>query len=194
MDKAAVRRSMLERRTALASEEADRLSRAIRKKVEMRPEYMEARRVAFYHPWKGEVDILPLASQAWREGKDVLFPKVQGDCLVFCPAEELAELKPGFKGIPEPDNLPIPLEDIELFIVPGTAFDLEGYRLGMGRGFYDRTLSMLRKHQMSLGVAYDFQVIEELPREWWDRRVDLLITEKLVLTPSTIWSLKRRIK
>jgi 5-formyltetrahydrofolate cyclo-ligase len=194
MDKDTIRKAMIEMRTALSPKEADRVSQTIQDKVRQRPEYKEARRVAFYYPWKGEVNLLSLASQAVKEGKDVLLPKVQKNILVFCPVKTLEDLKPGFKGIPEPDTPAMPLENIDLFMVPGTAFDLEGYRLGMGKGFYDRTLFLLKKHQISLGIAYNFQVVEKLPREWWDERIDLLITEELVLTPSTTWSLKRRKK
>ena len=97
-------------------------------------------------------------------------------------------------GISEPSTPPLPQEEIELFLVPGVAFDSEGYRLGMGGGFYDRVLSKKGRWQMALGVAYDFQLLEALPRDWWDKQVDLIVTERRMLTPTTIWHLKRRIR
>ncbi|RLD99860.1 MAG: 5-formyltetrahydrofolate cyclo-ligase [Aquificota bacterium] len=194
MDKGTIRREMLKRRKELSPQERENLSLAIREKVKVRPEFREASQVAFYHPFSGEVDILPLAWEALKVGKKVLFPRVEGEELVFCPVKNSRELRAGYMGISEPSTPPLPQEEIELFLVPGVAFDSEGYRLGMGGGFYDRVLSKKGRWQMALGVAYDFQLLKALPRDWWDKQVDLIVTERRMLTPTTIWHLKRRIR
>ncbi len=192
MDKVRIRREMLKRRKELPPHERETLSRAIREKVALRPEFKEARRVAFYHPFSGEVDLMPLAREALEEGKVPLFPRVEGKELVFCSVRGEKDLEPGYMGIREPTTPPLIQDDIDLFLVPAVAYDLEGYRLGMGGGFYDRVLSRKGRWQTALGVAFEFQVIEVLPRDWWDRQVDLVITESRMLTPTTIWHLKRR--
>ncbi len=194
MDKTTIRREMVKRRKGLSPQERETLSSAIRDKVKVRPELKEATRVAFYHPSSGEVDILPLAWEFLEMGKVILFPRVEGEGLVFCPVESPRELSPGYMGILEPLTPPLAQEEIDIFLVPGVAYDLQGYRLGMGRGFYDRVLSQKGGWQLALGVAYDFQLVEALPRDWWDRQVDLIVTERRMLTPTTIWHLKRRIK
>ncbi len=170
------------------------ISQKICQRIACRPEYREAVKVAFYYPWKGEVSLIDLATQALKEGKEVFFPRVMGETLVFCPVKTLKELSPGYRGIPEPTSSPADPGEIGLLLVPGVAFDWEGYRLGMGGGFYDRALGTLKQYQTSLGVAYNFQLVESLPRNWWDKKVDVIVTENTIITPSTSWNLKRRIQ
>jgi len=72
--------------------------------------------------------------------------------------------------------LSLSLKDIDVILVPGLAFDRECYRLGWGKGFYDRLLK--RAGGFSLGIAYSFQVLKRLPRDHWDIPVDAVVTEK----------------
>ena len=192
MDKATLRKKWLEKRKGYPPWKRETGSQAIREKVQGRPEFREAKTVAFYHPMAGEVDLLALAWSSLALGKKVLFPRVEGTELVFCPVEGKSELEKGYRGILEPITPPVPQEEIDLFLVPAVAYDPEGYRLGMGGGFYDRVLSRKGRWQTALGVAFDFQIVESLPRDWWDQRVDLIITESRMLTPTTTWHLKRR--
>ncbi len=192
MDKVSIRRMMKRQREGMDASLREFLSHRIEEKVACRPEYCEARRVAFYYPWRGEVNLLGLAGRAVEGGKEILFPRVIGAELVFCPVSHLRELVPGYKGIPEPISPPIPIEEVDLFLVPGVAFDWDGYRLGMGGGYYDRALEKTGPHQVAFGVAYNFQLVDSLPRDWWDRGVDVVVTEGLVITPSTSWRLERR--
>jgi len=194
MDKESIRKVMKKKRGEMDPALRKVLSRKICEKIACRPEYKEAAKVAFYYPWKGEVELLNLAIQALKEGKGVFFPKVAGEKLIFCPVKTLRELSPGYKGIPEPISSPVDQRGIDLFLVPGVAFDWEGYRLGMGGGFYDRALGALKQYQASIGVAYNFQLLESLPRSWWDRKVDVIVTENTIITPSTSWNLKRRVQ
>ena len=84
-----------------------------------------------------------------------------------------SEMHQNGKKLSFPDNIG---EKIEVVIVPGLAFDLEGYRLGRGGGFYDKFLPLL--NCLKIGVAFDFQVVEKLPREDHDAKLDFLVTEK----------------
>jgi len=194
MDKDSIRKVMKEKRGEMKPALQKALSQRIYQRIACRPEYTEAVKVAFYYPWKGEVELLDLAIQALKEGKGVFFPRVVGETLAFCPVKTLKELSPGYRGIPEPTSSPVSPREIGLFLVPGVAFDWEGYRLGMGGGFYDRALGTLKQYQVSLGVAYNFQLVGSLPRNWWDRKVDVIVTESTIITPSTSWNLKRRVQ
>ena len=71
---------------------------------------------------------------------------------------------------------------LDIVIVPGLAFDPQGYRIGYGGGFYDRTLPKWCPPAIAIGVAFDLQLASEVPREPWDIPVDLIVTDQRVLT------------
>jgi 5-formyltetrahydrofolate cyclo-ligase len=90
----------------------------------------------------------------------------------------------GQLGVREPQvQMPVPVWDVDAFIIPGLAFDTYGARLGFGAGYYDRILSAARKSAKLIGVCYDWQVIEgdEIPQESHDIRVGWIVTEKRVI-------------
>jgi 5-formyltetrahydrofolate cyclo-ligase len=104
------------------------------------------------------------------------FPRVSGDTLFFHLAEWSA-LSPGFGGIPEP-AASAPLITPDLLLVPLLATTLDGRRLGQGGGFYDRTLNRLRAETrlVAIGLAWDMQIVDDLPVDAWDERLDYVAT------------------
>ena len=95
---------------------------------------------------------------------------------------DLADLKPGYAGIDEPTGSARKLRDVntlETIIVPGVAFDLHGGRLGFGKGFYDRCLLEFRGKRIAL--AYEFQIVPELPTAVRGQKVDWIVTESRVI-------------
>jgi 5-formyltetrahydrofolate cyclo-ligase len=104
------------------------------------------------------------------------FPRVSGDTLFFHLAEWSA-LAPGFGGIPEP-SANAPLVTPDLLLVPLLAATVDGRRLGQGGGFYDRTLQRLRADSrvIAIGLAWDVQIVDDLPVEPWDERLDFVAT------------------
>jgi 5-formyltetrahydrofolate cyclo-ligase len=83
---------------------------------------------------------------------------------------------------PRPDNFrPVAAEEIDLVLVPGVAFDLEGNRVGYGAGYYDRFLPSLRKDALIVGIAFSCQLFDKFDREEHDVKMALLITEKGIL-------------
>ncbi|NPB06309.1 MAG: 5-formyltetrahydrofolate cyclo-ligase [Aquificae bacterium] len=168
-----IRRELIKRRKALSERERAELSERVRGLLLSLPELKSASVVALFYPVAGEPDLLPLFELL--KDKLLLLPRVEGDELVLARAEGL---KKGAFGIPEPAGEPFPAEKVELFLVPGVAFDEEGYRLGFGKGFYDRLLR--GKKGFKVGVGYEFQVLKRLPRSPWDQRLDALVTEKRV--------------
>lgn len=108
--------------------------------------------------------------------KTLVLPLVEGECLRL-KAYDPAALRPGYQGIPEPlPSCPdVTPETIDLAIIPGRAFTPDGWRLGRGKGFYDRLLPTLA-HARKIGVAYPYQILESLPLDPWDVPLDAVYT------------------
>ncbi len=176
---------MLATRKHLSREEQLRAGDIILTALTALPEYAAARSVALYAAFRGEVPTSELIRQALLAGKEVLLPAVIGHDLVFRRIVDETELVPGRFGIPEPnDSCPCrDLDSIDLFVVPGVAFDLNGYRVGYGRGYYDRTLHRYESGGRLIGVCYDFQLVEVIAGEPHDVIMDRVITERRVVPP-----------
>ena len=116
-------------------------------------------------------------------GQRVVCPRVAGaDTLDHFEVTDLDAFVEGPMGLREPDpdrSEPIDLGEVDVMLVPALAFDRSGIRLGYGAGYYDRALAELRRHGRAtvIGLAYDEQVVDELPREAHDQPVDLIVTE-----------------
>ncbi len=150
--------------------------------------YRFADALLLYAPLKYEIDIMPIAEDALRKGKTVAFPLCNPDkhTMVYHIINDISDLKEGSYGIREPDSsLPVydPEEhrdDNSVCFVPGLAFDRSGYRIGYGKGFYDRYLCSFSGAKM--GIEYSACVVDSLPRGRFDAAVDFLVTEKGVIT------------
>lgn len=131
----------------------------------------QARTVLLYHSLPGEVDVSALAVSVPRP----VWPVVVGRALPL----ELRGRGPTVRGPwgltePGPDCPLVPIEDVDVVVVPGVAFDALGGRLGMGGGFYDRTLQGTRA--LRIAVAFDLQIVDRVPREPHDLTMDLVVT------------------
>jgi len=129
-----------------------------------------------YYPHKKEVDTTVLIKKLLQERKTVVLPKVSGQDIKPTIIKDLDNLIVGYAGIKEPVGFQINPKEIDLIVVPAVAYDKEGYRIGYGKGYYDRFLPKLRKDSLKIGFCYDFQLLEKLPHEPHDFRVDLIIT------------------
>lgn len=177
MQKEKLRRFYIKKREELPSEERQRLSKAIVERVKELPAFKRANNLLLFCPHRGEPDITPLFDVVIKEGKNLILPKVNGRDLRLIKVEGKENLGLGAFCILEPQGgEEVRPEDIDFSLVPGVAFDKEGYRLGFGKGYYDRLLERLGG--IKVGVAYEFQVVERLPRDTWDKPVDLVLTEK----------------
>lgn len=148
-----------------------------------------SQRIAFYFAADGEMDPSPLVKRAIRAGKRCYYPvlrKRPAQSLWFVQHGEKQPLKSNRFGIPEPQtchrSIAMPW-GLDLIILPLVAFDLLGNRLGMGGGYYDRTLSfkLKRTHWKGpklIGIAHEFQRVDSLPINKWDIPLDGVITEK----------------
>jgi 5-formyltetrahydrofolate cyclo-ligase len=130
--------------------------------------------VASYNPLLSEPDVSEFNHEFARYG-NLLLPRVVGDDIEFA----FGDLAPGALGISEPTGERFPVDAIELILVPALAIDASGNRLGKGRGFYDRVLktSVAR----AVGVVFDGELVEELPVEEHDVRMQYAITPTKLL-------------
>ena len=150
--------------------------------------FLNAKRIACYLAEDGEIDPTHIIEKAWQYKKQVFLPVLPptGKSLFFAPFEVNTPLKPNRFGILEPDIHPekwIRARQLNLILLPLVAFDTHGNRLGMGGGFYDRSLAFTshRKQWHSphlMGLAHELQKVEELPCESWDVPLNMIATEK----------------
>lgn len=168
----------------LAPDFVNESSEAIQKRVLLMEEFRVSLRIGLYAPMSGEVLTENIFVQADRHRKEVYFPMVDeaAGALTFCRVTDLDELKPGYAGILEPSIAHSRLRQLnalDVLIVPGVAFDLHGGRMGYGKGYYDDCLLGYRGKRVAL--AFDFQIVSELPRGVRGRKVDWIVTEKRVI-------------
>ncbi len=173
-DKSALRRFFLAQREALSLHERESLSQAV---VSWLPQALAGyERLMAYWPVRGEVDLLPFCRWWLKEGRDLFLPRVRGKEIEIVRVQNLdSDMGQGYAGIPEPQG-EASSEVPEVILVPGVAFDEDGFRLGYGAGFYDRFLSRC-EHVRTIGVAYRFQVVRKLPHHDADIPVQRVVCE-----------------
>ncbi|GIK15995.1 MAG: 5-formyltetrahydrofolate cyclo-ligase [Planctomycetota bacterium] len=144
-------------------------------------EYVRAEVVMVFLSLPTEIDTTPLVLRCWQDRKRVVAPKVSWEQRRMLPVEIQSlsdDLVAGEFGLREPiSGVPFPLSMIDLVIVPGLGFDEYGNRLGRGRGFYDRFLANPEFTGVACGLAYEIQVVPNLPVGPTDRPVNLLVTD-----------------
>lgn len=144
--------------------------------LRQQPAWQSATSILLFAPLAGEPDVTPLMDE--RSSRLTAFPRFNSSTGAYeaCSLRALAELIPGRFGVLEPDaGCPVvPLNQLDLVLVPGLAFDLAGRRLGRGKGFYDRLLAQVRGHKS--GVAFEAQIVPEVPEEPHDVRVNSILT------------------
>ena len=188
MEKQDVRLKMKEMREQLPPAEAGVLSRRAGRRLDSFLVFMGALRVGIYAAVRGEMNFSSLWSESSDAKRTYCFPRVGKDVLHFCPVNHPeAELQPGALRIPEPvrDIPPLDVNELDVVVTPGLAFDLYGGRLGIGGGFYDRTFQGRRGglHEsgpLLVGAGYAFQLLvgESWKRDEWDVGVDWVITDR----------------
>jgi 5-formyltetrahydrofolate cyclo-ligase len=184
-EKQLIRKEINKRKHSLPDEAVAYLSRKICDRLIRTETFRKAHCIALYHAIKGEVRTTELIEE-WHEKKKIALPVVSGDNMSFHLYTGKENLVAGALNIPEPDTsgtFPaemIPAEDIDLFIVPGIAFDRECNRMGRGKGYYDRFLTKTDKP--IIGLCFGFQLKEHIPTEEHDRKMTMVITEDTIVS------------
>ncbi|MBA2529787.1 MAG: 5-formyltetrahydrofolate cyclo-ligase [Euzebyales bacterium] len=151
------------------------------------PELAGAEAVLCYAATGVEVDVDAFTCELLAQGARVHLPWVDGERLGVAEIGGLDEVAAGWRGVREPPpgrRRPMRADRLDAVVAPGVGFDSAGRRLGHGGGHYDRLLARLRRGAVVVGVAYDEQVIEAVPAEPHDRRVDVVVTPTRTLRPA----------
>lgn len=184
-EKHRLRAEAMARRRSLSASELSLWNRLIQEKVLHFSPYLVSRAVALYSATGNEVATEGIRDQAVNAGKKLFYPKLgTGKDLALVQVESAEELKVGRYGILEPTGeREMTEKDQEglVVFVPGLIFDVQGNRLGRGGGWYDRVLGLLGDGPKFVGLAYEFQLVTELPAEGWDQKVHYIITEKKII-------------
>jgi len=151
--------------------------------------FQQAHTIALYHAFVGEVSTLPILDQALKY-KSCYFPVLSNsNHLQFVKVESNSKLVKNRFGIFEPQmphNAILAPQALDLVILPLVAFDAQGHRLGMGKGYYDQTFAF-KRHQPHkprlVGLAYDFQKVNRLPHSDLDISLDEIVTDKGIYHP-----------
>jgi 5-formyltetrahydrofolate cyclo-ligase len=181
--KSMVRKALRDRLAAMSPEDRHRKSQAACAFLTSSPEFQAAHTVMIFLSMPLEVDTAPLALKCWQAGKTVVAPKVSWDQRRMLPVEiaslhqtAVAVTGPGVK---EPvGGKPVPINLIDLVIVPGLGFTPRGYRIGRGMGFYDRFLSQPDFGGFACGLAFEDQVLAEIPLLDHDVPLSMLATDQ----------------
>lgn len=192
LDKQAWRRHLRERRASIPAARREAWAAEMVEHFFALPEIAKdsSQAVLLYAAVGAEVPTKPLAERLLREGFRVCLPRLFRDRPGFMEAAPVArwdELAPGpFFDIPQPpaDAPAVAPEALDAVVVPAVGFDRRGRRLGQGGGYYDRFFAALSRDVFRIGWAFSVQVVDELPEEEHDQRVDVIVTEAGVLRPA----------
>lgn len=179
MPKRSIRADLLARRKHLAAETCLSYSLQIQQSLIRSVEFQSASAIALYSPVLNEVFTEELFRTACSTGKLIAYPRVRGADLEFVRVADASELVPGAFGVLEPQGEQVLFPaSLDMVVVPGVGFDRRGFRMGYGKGFYDRGLHCSRRPGCLVGLCFELQLLEQLPVESHDVRMDMIITEK----------------
>ncbi|MBN1648255.1 MAG: 5-formyltetrahydrofolate cyclo-ligase [Spirochaetales bacterium] len=181
IQKAEIRAATAKIRNNLPNSLRQEKSKIIIQKIINHPGYKDASCIMGFFPINSEVNILPILNDIIKRKKKLVLPRTDFNQNIIVPyfVENISDLKAGVKGIPEPDkNWKKPyIENIDIIILPGLAFDKLGGRIGYGGSFYDRFIQIFKKKPFLMGVAFKEQIIDLVPMESHDVFIDELITD-----------------
>ncbi len=185
-----LRRRILALRSQLTTKERAHLENQLVKRLFTLPALQEYNTFFVYCNYQTEVSTQALIDRLLLMGKTVCVPLVEPknsamEAVVLTDPKK--ELIPGYRGIPEPAPSLIPERilppgRIEVAFIPGSVFDERGNRLGYGGGFYDRFLTHRAPQALRMGLAFSCQVIDRIPQQAHDVPMDMVITEKKILS------------
>ena len=184
-----IREAMRRRRSEIPAEERDAAAMAIASNADKGTLdlFQRAQTIMVYLAGGHELPMRFLMDRAWRRDKRICVPAYEEWRDSYRPVEftRTTPLVQGRFNIREPSvQLPVAVWDVNAFIVPGLAFDLTGGRLGYGGGYFDKILSEAPLSAISIGVAYDWQVLDEdqtLPQHSADKKLAWIVTDKRVI-------------
>jgi len=185
-EKSALRTTARHAMETMPTEQARAKAEALAERVLSWPPMAMARRVMVYLSMAGEAGTGALIERLLEAGVEVAGPRVDWDARTILPAQitdPMTDVVQGNLGVPEPaPSTPgMALETIDVVLVPALAFDLRGFRLGRGAGFYDRFLAHPSRNGLAMGFGLEAQLVQRVPTEPHDARLDAIVTERRLL-------------
>jgi 5-formyltetrahydrofolate cyclo-ligase len=185
--KAEIRNKTLSLRDALSDKERRDKSNKIMDRLFDFANFIEAKIVLFYMNTDHEVNTVNMIRKAMEYEKGIVLPYVDKKEKQIIPLkiDDLdSDVQPGYRKIPEP--IPqrckqMPVEQIDLAIIPGIAFDERGGRIGHGTGFYDKLIPKFEITTRKVALAFECQIVPQIPMEPHDRHIDIIVTEKRII-------------
>ena len=178
-----IRKAMTEKRESLSKESVQQKSHAIHQRLIEMSVWKNAMHLMVYLDFRNEVKTTSLIRSFLQQGKHVYIPVTNPKDYSLTVSElknpEL-DLRVANFGLLEPKEealRPTDPKKLDLVIVPGIAFDRDGYRIGFGAGYYDRFLPKLREDTVLISLVFDFQLLPQVPRESHDIAVDWIVAE-----------------
>lgn len=183
MDKNEIRKHYKEKRASLGPEDHLALSKEALDQLTARQEYQDAKHIFAFINMGDEINTSLAIEKFLEDGKKVYVPitKKGWDKMKFTSLESMDHLHIGNFNVPEPKEEYINYVDhniVDLVLVPGLAFDEEGYRTGYGGGFYDKFFADLSKEPVKAGYCFSVQLAERVPRDQYDIPVDFIISDR----------------
>ncbi|MDC9623040.1 5-formyltetrahydrofolate cyclo-ligase [Xenorhabdus sp. XENO-7] len=183
-----IRKQIRQLRHNLSPEQQSRFAQQVAQNAMSHPKIQQANKIALYLAFDGELDTRPLIQQLWQQNKQVYLPVLHPfnqHHLLFLHYHAETSLNCNRFNIEEPPldvRQVLPVSELDVMFIPLVAFDSTGQRLGMGGGFYDRTLAKWQQQNFyPIGLAHDFQLVNSLPSASWD------IPLPEIITPEKIW-------
>lgn len=192
-----LRQLIRQRRQALSQEQQQLAAIELVRQFSLQPQLTKLQHIALYLSNDGELDTAPLIQALWQQGKSLYLPILhphKPGFLVFQQYRSDTSMISNKFGILEPvlDVTQLKsLPEIEMIGLPLVAFDNQGNRMGMGGGFYDRTLAnavFCQPAPLLVGLAHQCQQVDQVPVESWDVPLDLVVTPEQLVTPSPAFS------
>lgn len=184
-EKRALRTDLRARRNAMSGAERGELAVKLGRQLKRLVTERGARRISCFLSTPTEPDVRPFLQWASENQIEVLFPVTREDGLLDWTVGERGTELVGVYGMPEPAGEllgPMAVGSVDLMLIPAAAVDRSGYRLGWGRGFYDRTLGSMQHAPPVFAVLFDHEILESVPRDLHDQPVDGVVTPNTTLT------------
>lgn len=170
-------------RRSLPSDQRLQAEKLIYQQIKLHPKVSIAQNIAIFLSFDGELNTTPIIEYCWQQKKSVFVPithPFNRNHLLFINYNPLTKLNPNHFGILQPEldvRYIIPYQKLDIIFTPMVAFDARNYRIGMGRGYYDRLLANYRQqHCYPIGLAFNCQQIEHVPNQPWDVRLPEIIS------------------
>ena len=186
MDKRVLREKFLSLRDSISKNHKKCLDKKILKQLGETDLYKKSKKIFTYVSFNNETDTIEFIKKSLFEKKQVYVPYILNDkkSMLASRIFTFNDLKPGKFNIltTQEQSSIINKHDLDLIIVPGLSFDLNGNRLGYGGGYYDRFLESIPSNTITIGICYSFQLSNNIETNEYDIPVQFILTEKGLIT------------